>query len=225
TYVGNPLLDEFTQAQPLKDLREYLEIGPNVPLVGLFPGSRRSELKYCLETLLETAQMILQQKPTARFVLPVAPSLDLEEIRTLLAGWELPIVLSRESIYTVASACNAVLCVSGTVTLQTALCRTPMAVIYKAAHLSYLVGRLVVKIPYFSLVNIVAQREVVREFLQQQAQASRLTAEVLRLLDDQNYRTEVIRGLDSVCEAMGDAGSSRRVAEMAAELCCRKERT
>ncbi len=221
-YVGNPLLDEYAVAQPLPDLRKALAIGEGTPLIGLFPGSRRSELKYSFKTLLESAALILEQKPSARFVLPVAPSLDLDALQLRLAGSCLPITLSQESIYSVASACDVVLCVSGTVTLQTALCRTPMAVLYKAAPLSYLVGNWLVKIPHFSLVNIVADGEVVREFLQQQANPKSLSAEILRLLDDPDYRSRVIDGLEVVCDKLGEPGTSRRVALMAADACNRK---
>ena len=217
-YVGNPLLDEYAAAQPVRDLREELAVSAEAPLIGIFPGSRRSELKYCFETLLESAALILQQKPSARFVLPVAPSLDLELIKRKVDARRLPITLSQESIYTVASACDAVLCVSGTVTLQTALCRTPMAVLYKAAQLSYLVGSWLVKIPHFSLVNIVAGSEVVREFLQQRANPQALSDEILQLLDNHEYRQRVTDGLDAVCEQLGKPGCSERVARMAAEM-------
>ncbi len=221
-YVGNPLLDEYTAARPFKNLRTELAIPETEPLIGLFPGSRRSELKYSFAALLESAELILKQKPSARFIIPVAPSLDSELLKSLLAGSNLPVSLSHESIYTVASACNAVLCVSGTVTLQTALCRTPMAVLYRAAWLSYLVGSWLVKIPHFSLVNIVAGAEVVREFLQHQANPQALSAEILRLIDDQDYRSQVINGLEMVCDKLGEPGSSRRVALMAADICNRK---
>ncbi len=222
-YVGNPLLDEYAAAQPIKDLRNELALPVTAPLIGIFPGSRRSELKYSFETLRESAELILQQKPDARFLLPVAPSLNLELIKQRLEGSRLSVTVSRESIYTVASACDAVLCVSGTVTLQTALCRTPMAVLYKAAPLSYLVGNWLVKIPYFSLVNIVAGGEVVREFLQQRANPQALSAEVLRLLDDRSYRSQVIAGLELVCGKLGEPGTSKRVALMAQDICNRKE--
>jgi lipid-A-disaccharide synthase len=98
-----------------------------------------------------------------------------------------------------------------------------MAVLYKAAPFSYLVGRLLVKIPHFSLVNIVAGREVVREYLQYQAEARSLSTEILRLLDDQNYRAKVIQGLEMVGQRLGAPGCSRRVARMAAEICSGKE--
>ncbi len=218
-YVGNPLLDEFVAEQPLRNLRQDLVADKSTPLIGIFPGSRRSELKYILPTLLETAALILQQKPQAKFILPVAPSLNADEFRARIQTSGLPITLSQESIYAVAAACDAVLCVSGTVTLQTALCKTPMAVLYKAARLSYFVGSLLVKIPHFSLVNIVAGQEVVREFLQQQASPHALSKEILRLLDDSSYRAQVTRGLKSVCTRLGEPGCSERVAKLITKTC------
>jgi lipid-A-disaccharide synthase len=218
-YVGNPLLDEYLTAMPLEDLRPRLGVAADRPLIGLFPGSRSSEIRYNFATLLQTARQILARKPAARFIVPVASSLKPAEFEKKLAAYQLPVELSQDSIYAVAAACDVVLCVSGTVTLQTALCRTPMVVIYRAARLSYLVGRLLVKIPHFSLVNIVAQRQVVREFLQQQANPQALAAELLRLLDDTAYRLQVVAGLDDVCQRLGDPGCSVRVAAMAAQMC------
>lgn len=219
SYVGNPLLDEYQAATPLEDLRPRLGMDADTPLIGLFPGSRSNEIRYNFATLLDTARQILAHKPAARFIVPVASSLKPAEFEKILAAYSLPIFLSQDSIYAVAAACDAVLCVSGTVTLQTALCRTPMLVIYRAARLSYLVGRMLVKIPHFSLVNIVAQRQVVREFLQQQATPTALTAELLRLLDDTAYREQMIAELGEVCRQLGAPGCSARVAAMAAQMC------
>ena len=94
-----------------------------------------------------------------------------------------------------------------------------MAVLYRAARLSYLVGSLLVKIPHFSLVNIVAGGEVVREFLQHQANPQALSAEILRLLDDRDYRSQVQEGLATVCDRLGEPGCSVRVAGLAGQMC------
>lgn len=217
-YVGNPLLDEHAAAQPVADLRSEMQIDAGVPLVGLFPGSRSSEIRQMFQLLVATAGEILKQKPEAQFLVPVAPSLERSSLEALLDGCDLPIRLSEAPIYAVAEACDAVLCASGTATLQVALCGTPMAVLYRAAQLSYLVGKMVVKIPHFSLVNIVAQREIVREYLQHQASPSALCAEALRLLDDAAYRQKVEDGLLEVSHALGDPGCSVRVAQMALEM-------
>ncbi|PLY00201.1 MAG: lipid-A-disaccharide synthase, partial [Desulfuromonas sp.] len=130
-YVGNPLLDEFAANKPAGDLRQRLGISAERQVVGIFPGSRNSELKYILDSLLETARLLLLEKPDLRFLLPVAPSLSRRFFEQKLAAFGLPIDLVDENIYEVTSACDAVLTVSGTVTLQIALTRTPMAIVYK----------------------------------------------------------------------------------------------
>lgn len=222
-YVGNPLLDEYAAAKPIENLKGDFSVDVTRPVIGLFPGSRQSELQNIFETLLQTAQWILQRKPDAKFIVPVAPSLDMRAIESRLAGHNIPISLSEESIYAVSTSCDAILCVSGTVTLQAALCRVPMAILYKAAWLSYFVGRLLVKIPHFSLVNIIAGKGIVQEFLQNEAQPAALGQEVLRLLDDSAYRTQVIKDLETVSRKLGGPGCSERVALMAADMCRRND--
>jgi len=217
-YVGNPLLDEYAAAHPLVELRKELDIPNEVPLIGLFPGSRVSEIRQMFDLLVETARKIQEQKPDARFIVPVASSLDEDALEARLAGSGLPIQLSGASIYAVASACDAVLCASGTATLQVALCGTPLGVLYRAARLSYLVGKMVVKIPFFSLVNIVVGRRIVREYLQQQASPQNLSREALSLLDDLEYREQVKKGLQDVQQALGSPGCSTRVARMALQM-------
>ncbi|MCK5912859.1 MAG: lipid-A-disaccharide synthase, partial [Desulfuromusa sp.] len=106
-YVGNPLLDEFSENQPQGFLRNNLGIAADDQVIGIFPGSRNSELNHILETLVETAELLQQQRPNVKFLLPVAPSLsrDLFEQRFAAAG--LPVFIVDENIYEVAAACDA----------------------------------------------------------------------------------------------------------------------
>ena len=124
----------------------------------------------------------------------------------------------EESIYDVANACDAVLCVSGTVTLQVALVGTPLAILYKMAPLTYAIGRRLVKVPFIGLVNIVAGESVAREFIQQEASPEKLSAELLRLLRDGDYAARMREQLSRVREKMGEPGCSGRVALMASEM-------
>jgi lipid-A-disaccharide synthase len=223
-YVGNPLLDEFAANPPQGDLRAKLGIGEQQQVVGLFPGSRQSELKYIFETLLETAEQIAREKPDVQFLLPIAPSLSRAAFDERLRGTGLSITLAEENIYAVASACDAILTVSGTVTLQIALTGTPMAIVYKLAPLSYAVGKRVVKISHVGLTNIVAGREVVREFLQEQANPDILCEEIIRLLDDREYADKMRSDLAEVKTLLGEPGCSRRVAEMVRDMCQAEEK-
>ncbi len=218
-YVGNPLLDEFIENQPQGLLRNSHGIEAEEQVIGIFPGSRNSELEHILDTLIETAELLHQQRPAAKFLLPVAPSLsrDLLEQKFTAAG--LPVLIVEENIYEVAAACNAILTVSGTVTLQIALAGTPMAILYKVAPLSYAIGKRLIKIEYAGLTNIVAGRGVVREFIQDAAEPAAMSREVLRLLEDQDYIETMRRDLGEVRQLLGEPGCSVRVAAIAAEMC------
>jgi lipid-A-disaccharide synthase len=144
--------------------------------------------------------------------------LSREVFERRLTGSGLPLTLVDDSIYDVANACDAVLCVSGTVTLQTALVGTPMAILYKMSSLTYEVGRHLVKVPHIGLVNIVAGESVAREFIQDEATAENLSREGLRMIQDQAYRDEIRMKLSQVREKMGEPGCSARVAAMASEM-------
>ncbi len=212
------MLDEFAANRPVGGLREQLGIDPDAQVVGIFPGSRNSELKYIFSTLLETAQQLLKSKPDVKFLLPVAPSLPKELFQEKLSEYDLPIKLIEENIYEVASACDAILSVSGTVTLQIALVGTPMAIVYKVAPLSYAVGRRLIRIPFAGLPNIVLGKEIVREFIQEAATSEALGKELVQLLDDQAYTAKMRQNLAEVRQQMGTAGCSARVVRMIENL-------
>jgi len=217
-YVGNPLLDEFSARPQGLDIRQQLDISAQVKIVGIFPGSRQSELTYIFATLVAAAKRIHEEDQLVEFVMPVAPSLRRSELESRLADIRLPIHLVEDDIYAVAAACQAVLTVSGTVTLQLALVGTPMAIVYKVAPLSYVIGRRLIKIPYAGLPNIIAGREIVREFIQDDSDPEALKAEMLRLLNDPPYNQQVRDDLALVRKRLGAPGCSGRVADMVADM-------
>jgi lipid-A-disaccharide synthase len=187
-------------------------------VVGLFPGSRRSELKYIFDTLVETAHLLKKDQPEIQFVLPVASSLSPELFQEKLAGQDLDVTLVQESIYDTAAACDAIVTVSGTVTLQIALTATPMAIVYKMNPLTFAIGKRLVKVPHIGLANIVAGREVVREFIQDQATPQAIGAEIKQILEDENYSRAIREGLAGIQQKMGEPGCSEKVARMASEM-------
>ncbi len=217
-YVGNPLLDEFAENQPQGQLREQLGIHPDDQVVGIFPGSRNSEIQHILGTLIETAALVHREKPDAKFVLPVAPSLSREALESKFSATGIPVSFVEDNIYEVAAACDAILTVSGTVTLQITLVGTPMAILYKVSPLSYMVGKRLIKIDFAGLTNIIAGREIVREFIQDAADPAAMCCEILRLLGDQEYIDRMKLNLGEVKSLLGNAGCSNRVADIAAEM-------
>jgi lipid-A-disaccharide synthase len=223
-YVGHPLLDQARVIRERGDFLQELGLDPARPVVGLFPGSRKSELRYNLPAILEAAGQVLRQIPAAQFLLPVASSFTREYMQDRLGAASVSVRLVQESIYDTINACDAILSVSGTVTLQIALIGTPMAIIYKTAALNYAIGRRVVKVAHIGLVNIVAGREVVREFIQHEASAENLAGEIVKILKDADYNAMIRRNLAGIRREMGEPGCSRRVALMVSEMSRRAER-
>jgi lipid-A-disaccharide synthase len=217
-YVGHPLLDELQSISENGDTRCDFNLDPARPVVGLFPGSRKSELKYNFPTMIAAAQRIYQQIPAVQFLLPVAPTFQRAEFHKLLQESRLSVHLTEGNIYDVARACDAVLSVSGTVTLQVALVGTPMAIMYKMPALNFAIGRRLIKAPFIGLPNIVAGREVVQEFIQDQATADNLAGEIVRVLNDKNYRQSMSQQLFEVRQEMGQAGCAQRVARMVLQM-------
>lgn len=220
-YVGHPLLDEFAMLDDSVDLREQLQLSPTKKIVGLFPGSRRSELRYMLDTLVESARLIHGQRKDVHFLVPIANSLKRAEISSHFAA-DLPVTFietaAGATIYDVANSCDTILSVSGTVTLQIALAGTPMAILYKLSPLTFAIGKRLVKVPFAGLPNIVAGKEIVPEFIQDEANPRALADEGLRVLDDAGYANKMKADLRAVQKQLGSPGCSTRVAEMLFDL-------
>lgn len=215
-YVGHPLLDEFAAESGIVDLRKQLQLSPQARLVGLFPGSRRNELRYMLQTLVEAAVLIREGCPEAHFLVPVADTLDKAEIQSHFPQ-DLPVSFVESgaaSIYAVSSSCDSIVTVSGTVTLQAGLSGTPMAIFYKLSPLSYAIGKHLVRVEHFGLPNIVAGERIVPEFLQEMATPQALAAEVLHVLQDDDYAGKIRAGLRRMRLKLGEPGCSGRVARM-----------
>ena len=216
-YVGHPLLEEALEVPDRDILRERYGYQGN-PIVGLFPGSRMNELKYNLGTILETAEDLNGKRQDISFIMPVAPGIRLEVIESALSRHDLDIFVTRDPLAEVAKACDVAVTVAGTATLQTALAGTPMVIIYKMAPLSYFVLSRTVTLPHIGMVNVVAGKRVVKEFVQEAATPVNISTEVLKLLEDMKYRDLIKSELALILRKMQSSESSMRVAHMASEL-------
>ena len=224
-YVGHPLLDEFSAAVDGVDLRQKLQISTTKKIVGLFPGSRRSELRYMLDTLVASAQLIHDSQPDIHFLVPIANSLKTDEVKSQFDP-ALPVSFIEAgdvSIYDVASNCDTILSVSGTVTLQIALAGTPMAILYKLSPVSYAIGKRLIKVDHAGLPNIIAGKLVVPEFIQDEATPQALADEALHVLNDTGYADTMKADLRAVQKQLGEPGCSNKVAEMLFDLLSQKK--
>jgi lipid-A-disaccharide synthase len=212
-FVGHPLAERPLPAAPER-YRSELGLPASRTTVALVPGSRPSELKRIFPAMLDAAERIRKARPDAQFVVPVAPTLAREQLAPYLASHStMEVKLVDGHTEEVVGASDAALVKSGTSTLETALMLRPMVVVYRLSWLSYLVGRLLVRIAHFALVNILAGRGLVPELLQRDASPERMAAEIERLLGDRAAREEQLRGLRAVRDSLGEPGAARRVAE------------
>jgi lipid-A-disaccharide synthase len=187
--------------------------------VALVPGSRRSEVARLLPPMLEAAERLRARHADVQFVVPVAPTLDRAALAPHLArhpGLAVTLVDGRTD--EVVGASDAALVKSGTATLEAGLMLRPMVVIYKFSWLSYLVARLLVRLTWFSLVNLLVGRAVVPELLQGAASPERMVAELEAVLAEGPARQAQLDGLREVRASLGEPGAPERVAREVAEV-------
>ncbi|MFP3874555.1 MAG: lipid-A-disaccharide synthase [Thiohalophilus sp.] len=198
TYVGHPLAHEVKASADRDTLLREFGLDPGRPVVGLFPGSRRSEIKRLLPIIINTARLLQQQRPQLQFILPIASTLNPALIRENMPEHELDVHYIEHRPYDAMQASDAIVTVSGTVTLEIALIGTPMVVINRVAWLTYHIVKRMLKINHLALCNIVAQRRIVPERIQNDATPERIAGDLLHMLDDETYRREIKQGLAEV---------------------------
>jgi lipid-A-disaccharide synthase len=211
-HVGHPLVDEVPQLSQAWDPGKEPTGQPGDEYrVALLPGSRSSEIMRLLPVLLETAGQLAQRLPVT-FSLIQAPSVAESAIEGQLARSDVEIRVVREDRFEAIAGCHLAICASGTATLEVGLLRTPMVVVYRVGGGSYLLGRLLVRVPFISLVNLVLGARVVPELIQREVKADRIAAEALRLLQNSDAREEMRKELGRLRTALGSEGASRRAA-------------
>ena len=218
SFVGHPLVDKVKDASDVQTARGKLGISATAKVVGLFPGSRRSEITRLLPVLFATAQLMQARDPELSFLLPVAPGLDYAAITGQAAESGLNIVVTSDQLYDVISSCDAIATCSGTVTLEIALLNIPMCILCKISWLSYLIMRRLVTIPHIGLANIVADEAVVREFFQGDVNPETLSGELFELIDNRQYREQVKSGLARVRDNLGAGDGARKMAQLVLSL-------
>ncbi|MCZ6724093.1 MAG: lipid-A-disaccharide synthase [Gammaproteobacteria bacterium] len=214
SFVGHPLVDKVVNTRSKQEVKLKLGLDKAAPVIGLFPGSRNSEIDRLLPLMLETAKQMSRKNPQLVFVLPVAAALDFEAIQRQCDSSKLNILLTRDDLYGLIACCEAIISCSGTVTLEIALLGVPMCIVYKMSSLSYQILRRLITIPHIGLVNIVAGKSVVREFLQAEATAENISAEMFRLIDDPTYRQRIKDDLLLVRENLGEGDGSGKMARL-----------
>ncbi|GAB5339387.1 MULTISPECIES: lipid-A-disaccharide synthase [Pseudomonas] len=193
-FVGHTLADTIPLQADRAAARAELGL-PDGPLVALMPGSRGGEVGRLASVFFDAAERLQSMKPGIRFVLPCASPQRRAQIETLLEGRNLPLTLLDGKSHLALAACDAVLIASGTATLEALLYKRPMVVAYRLAPLTFWILKRMVKSPYISLPNLLAQRLLVPELLQDDATPEALAQTLLPLIDGGEEQT---RGFDDI---------------------------
>lgn len=210
-FVGHPLLDREQHLPSMQEARDELGLDDHRPVLAVFPGSRALEVERHSAPFTETARLLEDRHAGLQVVVSTAPGLE-HEVR------HIPYRQVHGSSLTLLRAADAALCKSGTTTLEAAIAGCPLIVAYRAGALSYLLARRLVRIPQISLVNVVAGREVAREFVQDAVQPRAMADALSPLLVPGDPRRELVDALAEVRGRLGSPGAAARVAEMASEM-------
>lgn len=212
-YCGNPLVDAIENRSYKDETFESFTACnqlPDKPIVALVAGSRSQELKNMLPKMLEMVDLF----PDYQFVIAGAPSMTDADYAPYLKDKQLPIVYDQT--YRLLQQARAALVTSGTATLETAILKTPQVVCYsgEGGAFYYAMFKLFVKVKYISLVNLIADREIVRELLMQQLNRKNLYRELSAILPEGESREQMLQGYDELGRRLEKAGASKRFARM-----------
>ena len=189
-FVGHPLADAIPLQADRAAARATLDLPQDEPVVALMPGSRGGEVARLGELFLDAAIRLRALRPGVHFLLPCATPERREQLEQMLAGRDLPLTLLNGRSHEALAACDAVLIASGTATLEALLYKRPMVVAYRVAPLTYRILKRLVKSPYISLPNLLAQRLLVPELIQDAATPEALAQAVAPLIDGGQVQTE-----------------------------------
>jgi lipid-A-disaccharide synthase len=214
-YVGHPLVDMARALLTRQEFFAKVGLNASLPTIALLPGSRRKEVAATLPVMLDAAKRLALHRKL-QFVLAVAPTIEplwMEKVLRDCHGDGITVRTAVHATYDTLQHSDIAVVASGTATLEAAICECPMVVVYRVSALTWLVGKLLVNVPHYSMVNILAKRKLVPELMQHDFNAANVAAQVEYLLDHPEAREEMIRGFQGLKPRLGQGGAIERAAE------------
>lgn len=210
SYVGNPLMDALSRTAEIsrQSFCRKNSLSEKREIIALLPGSRAQEVKRTLPTMLS----VVSKFPGYQFVIAKAPSLDRDFYKNLIGDAGVQIVDNQT--YDLLQHASAALVTSGTATLETALFTVPEIVCYRANPISYWIARSLIRVKYISLVNLILDKETVKEMIQGDLNTDNLAAELDKLLHDFKRQRQLLEDYETLKDVMGNAGASEKAANI-----------
>lgn len=196
-FVGHPLLDV---------IKPDVRLQQSPPVIALLPGSRKQEIKRNLPVMLD----VIDKFPEYKFVVAGAPSQNEAYYASMIGNYRVELLMNQT--YSLLQKASYAIVASGTATLETALFRVPQVVCYKGSLITYLIAKSMIEVPYISLVNLILNRGLLDELIQDDCTSEKIAA-ALTLLMESEKASEIQNGYQELQNMLGNAGASRRAAE------------
>ena len=210
-FLGHPLLDEVERFKKSSLTAQEFKKQNNLSekkIIALLPGSRTQEIKKKLPIMLS----VVKSYPQYQFVIAGAPSQEETFYNELAQGYNVPVIHGKT--YNLLNNSYAALVTSGTATLETALFRVPQVVCYKGSAISYQIAKRLIKVDYISLVNLILNKEAVKELIQAELNTENLSNELTAIIEGGSKREKVLQDYDELINILGGAGASGKVADL-----------
>ncbi|MFC0513472.1 lipid-A-disaccharide synthase [Mucilaginibacter angelicae] len=204
-YVGNPLLDAVSAFKPDVEFLQKNNL-TSKSIIALLPGSRKQEISRLLPDMIRASVNF----PEYQFVIAGAPAFEADYYVPYLNGAEIPIVFN--ATYDLLNQTHAAIVASGTATLETALFNVPQVVVYKGGKLTIAIARMLVKLNFISLVNLIMDKQVVKELIQEECTANKMAEELNLIVNNATYRQTMLDGYNELDVRMGQPGASAKTA-------------
>lgn len=209
-YVGNPILDAVLEKKIITDLSSFTNENdlPGKEIIALLPGSRKAEISYLLPVMLEASEAF----PQYQFVIAGAPNMDASFYEKFIMNY--PVKVLWNKTYEIVQNSKAAMVASGTATLEVAILNKPQVVCYKMAGGAFfhLLGLIFITLNWVSLVNIILNREAVKELLQLNFKKKKLVAEMKKILEDKNHYQRILDDYAELMQKLGEPGASKQAA-------------
>lgn len=210
-FVGHPILENLESSFSKKDFFSENDLDPDEKLIGLLPGSRTQEVDSLYKIMIDAVDLLKSEYPNMQSITAKSPALD-KAVYTKIAGNDR--LKQSNNTYDIMKHSDLLFVASGTATLESACFGTPLIVVYRVSPISWIIGKILIKIKSIGLVNIVAGKKIAPEILQSELTPSRLTHEALNILKDEKLYAETSSELLKVKKMLGEPGASKKAAEL-----------
>lgn len=212
-FVGHPFLDKVKTTMDKETACQKFGLEKSQKIIGLLPGSRNQEINTLLLFMLNSARIIKKEIPTAQFILPLAETVDQNEVANQINQCGLEIKVIKGSTYDAISIADFLIVASGSVTLEAAILKKPMVIVYIVNSITYIIARTVMHISNIGLVNIVAGKDIVPELIQSKASPENIASWTLKALKDEKYYEQVKQELAKIEPLLGQKGAAKITAK------------